>query len=258
MFLENYNSAEVGACLADAVAAAATGWRVNRACEAPVAKAWPRALRAALGASCRLPGGWSFSLAARGEAMAAPSLVAPPGGASLLSAADGGAGGLLSIVTEPGGCIRQACAVARDGSSLADLLTSLPGLVGLPLSYLGLQPPAGAARGPLEVATDVAAALSEPWAEALLHDGFGALRAAMLSAAEAGQERGGEMGQAAAAARWCEAEGGVEARIAAAVSAFVDARGPEDLPRLREGLSAARAAVEVRSPSACAKADLPQ
>ncbi|GBF89012.1 hypothetical protein Rsub_01511 [Raphidocelis subcapitata] len=246
--LENHNSAEVGARLADAIAAAATGPHAAPAAAA-AANTRPPALPAARGASCRLPGGWAFSLAARGEALAAPSLAAPPGGASLLSAAAGGAGGLLSIVTDAAGCIRQACAVARDGSALAGLLPSLPVLVGLPLSYLGLQPPAGAGRAPAEVPADVAAALSEPWAEALLHDGFGALRVAMLSAARAARERGGAVSVAAGAGGG-EAGAGLEARLAAAAVTFLEGVPAGELPSLRAGLSEARSVAKARGSAA--------
>jgi hypothetical protein len=296
--LENYSSAEVGARLADALAAAAAGAAQAPAPAAAAAVAaiadgsdaeaekpgasggfpsganaaaataageqmpqvppLPRLARARL-ARCALPGGWAFWLAARGAAFAGPALVAPPGGVSLLSfaAAAGGAGqptgqaggeaapspqtGVLSLVLDAQGAVVQAAALARRSSALAGAAPALARLVGLPFAYvqagLGLAAPAalsraaGPGRGPVDVGPAAAAALAAaPWAEALAHDGFDGLRAALLQGL--GQHGGGDGGGGAEGAR-------VEGAVAAGLVALVRGALPGELEGLKRPLAAA-------------------
>ena len=277
MRLEDYCSLEVGARLADAVAAAAhapppsgaplapSGSGRELACDGG-APAGPEAagaqqggrlprLAAAKELAARLPGGWAFTIAARGAAAAAPTLVAPPGGASLLSkAAGGGEGGeaaapagVVSLVVGASGEILQAAALANaaapgDGA-LAALAPRLGALVGLSYSWvaagLGLPPAAellgarGPGRAPAEAGVDVAARLAEPWAELLLHDALPGVRARLAAAAlGGGGGRGGGGGAAAAAA-------------SAAVVRAVAAAPAGELPALAAALAEARGAAAV-------------
>jgi len=220
--LEHHNSREVGARLADAVASAATCRPGGDNSEISATVRPLPSLTAARAVSCRLPGGWSFFLAACGAAMAAPTLVAPQGGTSLLSCsavegvndeaageqqpaaeAEPAAGSpvkeALSLIIGSRGEVCQVAALARDGSRLSALAPALSGLIGLPFTYLaeglGLQQLAGLGRAPFEVAFDLAARLQQGWAGVVLHDEFEGLReklqlAACARAIEPGDKEG--------------------------------------------------------------------
>jgi hypothetical protein len=173
--LEHYSSREVGARLADAVAAAADAAAATSGGGgggSASGDALPR-LGAARATACALPGGWAFAVAARGACMAAPSLVAPPGGISLISCCGGGAsgaaaaavatagpaegvdgagdgvgsgappggsvsqtgGGVMSIVIDGNGEICQAAWLGPRAGSPVST-SALAALVGLPISYV--------------------------------------------------------------------------------------------------------------------------
>ncbi|KIY97824.1 hypothetical protein MNEG_10136 [Monoraphidium neglectum] len=68
-------------------------------------------------------------------------------------------------------------------------------------------------RQPVEVGADLAARLAEPWAELLLHDGFAALREALLARGEGGggAAAGGADGLGAVAAAVVQVVGGAPA-----------------------------------------------
>jgi hypothetical protein len=271
--MEHYDSAEVGARLADAVeAAAAAGQQAASvarasaleqdstttaaaAAEQQLTQQLPRMAGARL-VQCLLPGGWAFWLAARGSAFAAPALVAPAGGLSLLSVTatgatdpqngggaggEGAPGGVLNLVVDARGMVCQVSALARRGSPLAAAAPVLRRLVGLPFSYLAaglgldqtvLARAAGPGHAPVEAGVDVAAALlGARWAEALRHDGLGALREVLLRRCICAREGGG-------ASRGESQQGAVEGVVAAEVVAWVQAAPAGELEGMKQRLLA--------------------
>lgn len=222
--MERCCSLEVGARLADALvegaaAMAAAGGASDARALPPLLP--PPALSRPKILSCRLPGGWAFSCASQPGYL--PSLAAPAGSASLLSACgavgggDGGkdgssavGSGILHLALDASRTIVQVAALAPStAGSLAALADRLPALVGLPFALLerggvvldggggGVEVAAGA-PSPTMLAVDVAAKLSEPWAEPLLRGGSsggvdGSLGAAAgeVAVVENGDESGG-------------------------------------------------------------------
>ncbi|KAG1678295.1 hypothetical protein FOA52_013916 [Chlamydomonas sp. UWO 241] len=171
---EHYNSREVGHALAASVSSlCSAGTPAPAAAPAASASAPPPPLRCARVVGCDLPGGYTFLYAGAPSALQSPSLDAPADGRQLRTVTQWG---LMQLTLCAASRVHSAVYLGKPPDGVEMPASKIGSLVGLHSNYLNdLVSKFDAGAVP-----DLVLFFSEPWAELVHHDRFGALRASLL------------------------------------------------------------------------------